>query len=150
MVAELHRLGRQMEEGAVEAHAMVDDEEIAFEREGGRAGEDHDAVGRRDDRRSGARGDVDAGVERARLAAIDALRAENPADPAARGPDEMLAPAVAVRADRAGGGDARDLALANAQIIGVGNAGGALGDVDPLDRPLPRQDLEIARRDAAV
>src|SRR3546814_8994934 len=61
-VAELHVEALAVEEGAVESHAMIDDEQIALEREGRARREHDDPVGGRDERRS--RGDGDGGADR--------------------------------------------------------------------------------------
>src|SRR3546814_15525075 len=92
-----------MEEGAVEAHAVVDDDEIALQAEHRRPGQDDDAVGRGDDRSAGPRRDVDAAVIGARLAAIDSLSAEAAADSAGDRPAEILPPTLRLGTGGAGG-----------------------------------------------
>ena len=109
---------REMEEGAGQPHAVADDDEIAFEAEGGRPGE-------HDDRRRPARRPAPRRrrrcrhrydrrpARRDRHAAIRRLPLTRPA----RRPDEGLAPAVRRRRiERAGGGDPGQLAFAQAQI----------------------------------
>src|SRR3546814_15141653 len=98
-----------MEEGAVEAHAVVDDDEIALQAEHRRPGQDDDAVGRGDDRSAGPRRDVDAAVRGARLAAIDSLSAEAAADSAGDRPDEIRTLALRLGSGGAGVVDSRDL-----------------------------------------
>ena len=59
-----------MEKGAVEPGTVVEDQQMALEREGLLGGEDDHAIRRCHDRRAGPRGDVDAGVISPRLAAL--------------------------------------------------------------------------------
>ncbi len=75
-VAGLYVEALAMEKGARQSHAMVDDEQIALEREG-RVRRQHDhPVGGRDEGRSRGNRDVGAAMIAAGLALIDALRAE--------------------------------------------------------------------------
>src|SRR3546814_13396982 len=98
-----------MEEGAVEAHAVVDDDEIALQAEPRRPGQDDDAVGRGDDRSAGPRRDVDAAVIGPRLAAIDSLSAEAAADSAGDRPGGNLPPALPSGSGAPGGVGSHDL-----------------------------------------
>jgi hypothetical protein len=74
-VAFLHQQARGMEEGAVEPAAVVDDQQVPFERERLARREDDDAVGGCDvGRAASAGGDVEARMIAAGLAAaIDPL-----------------------------------------------------------------------------
>jgi len=128
---------------------VIDDEEIALEAEGRVGGEHDDAVGGRDHRGARAGCDVHARMVAARLAAIDALRAEPAADAAAGGPDEGVAPALRVGAPATGGDDAGELALAAAHEFG-GRAAGAPRDADMLDPPLATRDGDVVNDDLAV
>src|SRR5687767_13848193 len=73
------RLG-EMEERAGQPHSVREDDQIAFDADGGRPGEHDDPVGGRHHGGAGAGRDVYTVMERSRLAAIDALRSEDPAD----------------------------------------------------------------------
>src|SRR3546814_12013137 len=67
---------------------MIDDEQIALEREGRARREHDDPVGGRDERRSRGDGDVGAAMIAAGLALIDALRAEQARPPPGHRPAE--------------------------------------------------------------
>src|SRR3546814_1268669 len=78
-----------MQERAVEAHTMIDHQQIAFEREGMVGREDDDAVGGRDHERAGRHRDVGARMVRFLLTAlVDALRPEIGRDAPRCRPDE--------------------------------------------------------------
>ena len=86
---------RQMHQRADQAHAMIDQDEIAFEGERMIGGQHDDPVGGTPGRRAiehrtvGIAGDIDPAMIAAGNAGIDALRSEQGADPAFRGPDEF-------------------------------------------------------------
>jgi hypothetical protein len=130
-----------MKEGAVESHAMVQNDEIALEREGGRAGEHHHPVGGRDHGGPRPRREVDSGMDPARLARVDPLGSEDSADPPPRRPDETLSPAGCRAVQGARGGDAGQLALPQAKEGGAGQSGPARRG-DPFNPPCMRTHLE--------
>src|SRR3546814_18220661 len=75
-VAEFHFEALAMEKGARQSHAVIDDQQIALQREGRRRREHHHPVGGRDEGGSRGNRDVGAAMIAARLALIDALRTE--------------------------------------------------------------------------
>ena len=76
-VSNLHVEPLTMQEGAVQPHAMVDDQQMAFQREG-RVGSKrhHHSIGVRDKGGAGGNRDIGAAMIAAGLALIDALRPE--------------------------------------------------------------------------
>src|SRR5690606_36058686 len=73
-VPDLHIKPLAMEEGTAQPHAMVDDQQIALEREGRRSRKHDNAIGRRDKRSSRRHRDIGAAVIGTGLTLIDALR----------------------------------------------------------------------------
>ena len=72
-VAYLHVDSRKMQKRAVQAHAVVDHQEITLKRERRGGGKDDDTIGRRGDGRSGGPCDINTRMRRAGFAAINAL-----------------------------------------------------------------------------
>lgn len=75
-VANLHVEPLAMQEGAVQPHAMVDDQQMAFQREGRFGSKHHHTIGGRDKGGAGRNRDIGTAMIAAGLALIDALRPE--------------------------------------------------------------------------
>ena len=118
-VAQLHVDPRKVKEGAVEPHAMIEHQKIAFKREGAGGGENDDAVGRGKDRGAETPGKIDACMGCTRLSGIDALGAEMPGDAPRDRPDEVLPPAFGPAQDVSRGGDLFELGRAVRLEFGV-------------------------------
>lgn len=111
---------RQMKEGAVEPHAVIKHQEVAFERERAGGGKNDDSVSRGEDGRTKASRQIDTGVRRTRYSGINALGTEMASDAAGDRPDEVLPPALGSGRDASGGGDLFKLCWAAGLKFGVG------------------------------
>ena len=90
-----------MQERAVQPHAMVDHQQMPFEREGiGRCERDH-AIGGSDINRSGGCSDIHPAMIAAGRAIIDPLGAEQAGNPTRDRTDKLLPPAIAFALKRA-------------------------------------------------
>ncbi len=72
-VADLHIEALAVQKSAGQPHAVIDDQQIALQREGRISREHDDPVGGREKGRACGHGDISAAVIAARLALIDAL-----------------------------------------------------------------------------
>src|ERR1044072_86217 len=128
------RHSRQVQKGTVEAHAMIQNHEVAFQAEGRGSGKRDCAIGRPDDGRASSSGDVQPAMVCRRLAAINTLRSEAPAEAPTGGCDEVLPPTVGWRVEPTRRFNPANLDLAD-PAIGLCRASGRTRHVDPVDRP---------------
>ena len=106
-VALLHEQLRAMQERAVQAHAVVDHQQMPFQRKGVRCSQRDDAVGWRHEYGAGWRCDIHTAVIAAGRTVINTLRAEQTGNAASDRAYEFLPPAIAIAVDTARGVDAR-------------------------------------------
>ena len=91
---------------------MIDDDQLAFQRELVARGQRHHTIGGRNEHGTGGDGDIRAAMIAAGLALIDALRSEPAGLPPPDRPDEILPPAFAVHMPCARGDDPRQFGTA--------------------------------------
>src|SRR5712671_5115538 len=99
-----------MQKGTVKPHAVIDHQQIAFERERTCSSKYDNPVCGCNDRRPGPTGNINTAMRCTRFAMIDALRPEQTADPPLCRPDKRLAPTVGLSVDASRRVDLREFA----------------------------------------
>ena len=148
-IAFVHQDGGGVEEGAVEAVAVIDDDQLSFQRKFVTGRQGHHAVSRGHEDSAGGDGDVRAAMIAAGLSLIDPLRSEKAGLPPGDRPDEILPPAVALYILAATSDDLRQLRAATLPE-GRATDPSAVGRVDMLQLPVARRYGQSAFDRAAV